>query len=54
MNSVNFILSDVSPACAAFLHDLGSVVSRQLTEAVITVNYGPVHNLSVSKQEACL
>lgn len=43
-----------SPACAAFLHDLCSVVSRQLAEAVITVNYGPVNNLSVSKQETCL
>ncbi len=43
-----------SPARAAFLHDLCSVVSRQLAEAVITINYRPVHNLSVPQQETCL
>lgn len=43
-----------SPAGAALLHDLCPVVSRQLAESVITVNYRPLHDLSISQQETCL
>lgn len=41
-----------APARAALLHDLGPVEARQLAESVIAVNYRPLHNLSVSQEEA--
>lgn len=41
----------LSPARAALLHDLCSVISWQLAEAVITVDHGPLHDLSVPQQK---
>lgn len=42
------------PAGAALLHDLSSVEARQLAEAVIAVDHRPLHDLSVSQEEAGL
>lgn len=39
------------PAGAALLHHLGSVVARQLAEAIVAVDDGPVHYLSVSQNK---
>lgn len=39
------------PASAALLHDVSSVVPREFAKSVITVNYGPVHNLGVPQQK---
>lgn len=42
------------PAGAAPLHDLGAVEARQLAEAVIAVDHGPLHDLGVAYEEAGL
>lgn len=39
------------PAGAALLHHLRSVVARQLAEAIVAVDDGPVHDLSVSQDK---
>lgn len=41
----------VLPAGAALLHDLGPMVTRQFAEAVVAVDDGPVHDLSVPQHE---
>lgn len=43
-----------SPAGATLLHDLCPVVTRELAESVITVNYRPLHDLRIPQQETCL
>lgn len=42
------------PAGAALLHHLGAVEAGQLAEAVIAVDDGPLHDLSVAYEEAGL
>lgn len=42
------------PAGAALLHDLGAVEAGQLAEAVVAVDDGPLHDLSVPYEEAGL
>lgn len=42
------------PAGAALLHHLGAVEAGQLAEAVVAVDDGPLHDLSVPDQEAGL
>lgn len=44
-------LSRSLPAGAALLHHLCSVVARQLAEAIVAVDDGPVHDLSVSQNK---
>ena len=39
------------PASAALLHDLSTMVARQLAEAIVTVDDGPVYDLSVSQNK---
>lgn len=39
------------PAGAAFLHHLRPVVPRQLAEAIVAVDDGPVHYLSVAQDK---
>lgn len=39
------------PAGAALLHHLCPVVARQLAEAIVAVDDGPVHDLSVSQNK---
>lgn len=57
-HSVLYCIYSVAPsillAGAALVHDLRSVVSRELAETVIAVNHRPVDNLRVSQQEAGL
>lgn len=40
-------------ACAALVHHICSVVSRQLAESIIAVNDWPLQDLCISQQEAC-
>ncbi len=42
------------PACAAFLHDLSTVVAGQLAKSIITVNDGPVYDLGISQHKVCV
>lgn len=42
------------PAGAALVHHLSTVVSRQFAESIITVDDGPVHNLSISQHKVCI
>lgn len=44
-------LSRSLPAGAALLHHLCSVVARQLAEAIVAVDDGPVHDLSISQNK---
>lgn len=42
------------PACAALLHDLRSMVTRELAEAIVAVDDWPVHNLSIPQHKVCI
>lgn len=46
-------LKSILLACAALVHHLCSVVSRQLAESIIAVNDWPLQDLCISQQEAC-
>lgn len=48
------VIINVLPAGAALLHDLSTVVSRQFAESIVTVDNGPVHDLSITQHKICI